>query len=122
MPIVYSPKESAIRDSFDDFLKRLSYLEVYRKDNLLNKTDIRVAIPNWVVTFKELDGSTNRTDQEFFRNLVIYISNKKMTEVIKLLEAFDIPIKCKIQEYERILIDEIQNQWQRIPGTIALTV
>ncbi|RZM18572.1 MAG: hypothetical protein EOO88_40370 [Pedobacter sp.] len=40
LAITFCPKETAIRDSFDDFLKRLSHLEAYRESKLLNEDEI----------------------------------------------------------------------------------
>lgn len=116
LPYRYSPKETAIRDSFNDFLDRLSHLEFYRESNLLNKKEIEVAICNWIVTIQNLSKSNDLDDQGLLRSLFLYIHYKKMTKVIAIFSQFGIEYQTKIKEFEIFVKKEIkQNVWQRLP-------
>lgn len=114
LPHIYSPKESAIRDSFGDLLGRLSHLEVYRESELLNLEEIEVVLPNWVITLKNLILSSDEADQALIRHLFLYIHCMKMEKVITLFEAFEIEFRHKIPEYQEIIKKEIEvKKWTR---------
>ncbi|GAB3897595.1 hypothetical protein [Spirosoma agri] len=116
LAITFSPKETAIRDSFDDFLKRLCHLEVYRESNLLSADEINSAIHYWAITIQKLMASTDPNDQALMRNLSLYIEYKGLKKVITLFSVFNIQLADKMVKYRAIAKQEVvNNKWHRLP-------
>jgi hypothetical protein len=65
----YDSKQSAIRDSFNDLLGRLSHLEAFLEAELLSENEAKHAMKNFVLQFERL--ILKNTDLS--RNLRIYI-------------------------------------------------
>ncbi|RYY06125.1 MAG: hypothetical protein EOP43_07180, partial [Sphingobacteriaceae bacterium] len=104
LPFQYSSKESAIKDSFDDFLIKLSHIEMYMSASLLSSKDVKVIMNNVITTLNNLKNGSE-VDQSLLKHLYLYIIWKKHAGVIKLFKRFNIKIDEEIKEYEEVLIE-----------------
>lgn len=110
----YSSKESAIRDSFDDFLIKLSHIEIYMDASLLSSKDVRVIMNGLIITLNNLKNG-NEVDQSLLKHLYLYITWKRYDGVIKLFNRFKIKIDVEAKSYEEILKEEVvQEKWIRV--------
>lgn len=113
LPFQYSSKESAIKDSFDDFLIKLSHIEIYMDASLLSSKDAKVIMNNVITTFNNLKNG-NDVDQSLLKHLYLYIIWKRYDGVIKLFNRFNIKINEEVKEYEEVLIEQVlQQKWIR---------
>ena len=76
--IPLSPKLSAIRDSFGDFLGRLTHLELYRSSSLLNTSDVAALLSPWTIWLT--------LDKPHARNIRLHIRYRNLWAVEKLLK------------------------------------
>ncbi len=107
----YDSKQSAIRDSFNDLLGRLSHLEAFLEAELLSENEAKHAMKNFVLQFERL--ILQNTD--LARNLRIYINYYGMDGVQNLFKRFDIDLKQNINEEQEQLKREIDSGKWNLP-------
>lgn len=114
LPFQYSSKESAIRDSFDDFLIKFSHIEIYMEASLLSLKDARVIMNGLITTLNNLK-TGNQTDQSLLKHFYLYIIYKKYDGVIKLFKRFKINIDEEVKGYKELLkVGILNGQWVRV--------
>ncbi len=117
LPHSYNNKRSAIRDSFEDFLGRLSYIEHYVASNLLDENDVKPLVIIWGKKIEYL--SDNREmDLRLGRNLKIYIEWRGLTNVQDLFERFESDIRVNLKGDREIDRNELaaeiaKGDWDR---------
>ena len=77
----YDPKQDAIRDSFDDFLGRLSRIATYRKDGLFQDVDVESVIEAWG---RRIDSLPDEC--KLHRNFKLFVHWRGMKNVQELFE------------------------------------
>lgn len=77
------PKTNAIRDSFEDFLNRMTQIEMYLQARILKERDVRHIVEPWV---KRLDGSFD--DGGLSRNFRVYVFRENKGAVVALFRRF----------------------------------
>lgn len=93
MPL--SSKLSAIRDSFNDLLSRLTHIELYRSSSLMNNDDVRLFVSTWAYRFE--------SDEPHIRNIRLYIRRHNLRGVEKLLkETGGVDISEKWEDDNRL--------------------
>lgn len=75
--MILPPKLSAIRDSFGDFLSRLTHIELYRISDLLNDKDVKHVVSTWATKLA--------VNQPHARNIRLYIRSQGLQSVEILL-------------------------------------
>ena len=113
LPSTYSVKESAIRNSFEDFLIKLSHLEMFLKNKLLkvNEADvIMLSLLNSLNVLRE----GNDKDRALLRHFYIYIGWRNFPYIKDLFKRFKIDIDQETNVAIELLRQEIANGlWTR---------
>lgn len=111
----YVAKLTAIRDSFEDFLGRLSHLQAFLEANLLTDSEASHIMDNWVRRFTHLS-----SNPQLSRNLRIYIEWRGMKKVQDLFARFGVDLKKGIDVDLRELAAEIKRGEWKLPPTDLL--
>lgn len=118
LPFVYSRKESAIHDSFGDFINRLSQAaDLLAETELVKQEDMQTFMEPIVFIFERLKTSSYPIDQKLLRHFYLIVYNRKLTNIINLFKTFNIsvPDEDEMKKQYELVKSEVENkEWVRI--------
>ena len=113
-PLTESNLESAIRDCFSDLFARLTHIEVFLADGMIEFRDIQLLMNPMIPNIKKLVTSTVQVDQQLYRCFQLFIDWKELTGLQNFLFRFGIDMRKELNEAKNLTIVEIENsEWQR---------
>jgi hypothetical protein len=86
----FTPEESIIRQTFDDFLFKLGMFQNYIDSKLISKKDIEPYLGYWINLIGDL--SLNRKQEQHFKQLWRFINYYEYRPIIKLFKSFNYDI------------------------------
>ena len=106
--------ETAIRDCFSDLFARLTHIEVFLADGMIEFKDIELLMNPMIPNIKKLYNSPEKVDQQLFRCLKLFADWKGLRGLQDFFVRFKIELKEGLQQAKDITQREIENdEWQR---------
>lgn len=114
IPYKYNPKESAIRDSFDDFLTRLANIYSFIELKLLTIDNASILMNGWIKSIKTMSESKDEYDRALINHFYLYIQWRGFEKIIELFKDYKVDLSSTCSNAENLLEIEIKSgKWKR---------
>lgn len=85
LPYIFSPKETAIRNSFDDFFGKLDQIEVMIDNGNLGFSEVDPIVGTWVRKYQETEKDTH---SHLARSIRLFVEERGHTRVQRLFARY----------------------------------
>jgi hypothetical protein len=90
---IFSPKETAIRNSFDDFFGKLDQIEVMIDTGTLRFDEVDPIVGTWVRRYEAAEADT---DSQLARSIRLFVEDRGHTRVQRLFARFCVDLGRKL--------------------------